>query len=791
MFKFGTSPSALRMDRSVRFGGMVCAAALIAVLAGPGATAQQAEAVADAPATSIEFNVAEQSLATALVQYQRQAGVQLAYRSADIPDVQAPALKGSMSASDALETLLQGTGLNYQPTGADTYALFAPAGAAAGNSRGAKSGQVGTGNSDIPLEDAETVGTVVVSATGFEQQIEDAPATISVITAEEIQRGSYSNITQVLDDIPGISIETSGGGRSKSSGTTSINMRGFSDTYILFLVDGKPVGSPEEAYYNGWGGGQKIQLLPPPGLIERIEVIRGPMSSLYGSGALGGTINIITKKTTDVWTGSLSVGQVRQTMEEASDTLETSYYLTGPVIAGRVNLTVFGATYDRDPDNYSGGSIGSNRRSNGVRLNGVISTTQDIALEYSNTEQKTFNGDLSSGRNQNAGVRSTRDNLSLTHNIEWANGFKTTSFIVNDDISVENGSNFSGYDKLNFNTKTLMGFGNHMLTVGGDYRDETTTHAPGRIPAGVDPEMNRWHAALFAEDEWGITSDFILTTGLRYDENERFGDHFTPRLYGVYRMDKSLTFKGGVSGGYKLPDLKESDSGILEPSGGDGNSRDQGNTDLTPEESVNYEIGMIYTSQKNWQAGVTLYHTNFTDKIQKETLCGPGNATKGDVATFECTDPVSGADIYQLSQYINVDEAEIRGVEATFDIKIRNVDLSANYTYSDSEVTKGANIGERLNSLPEHMINLGADWAVTSKFKLWADAKYKSKTNDAEPSARTPAYTIVDVGATYNFNKNLQGVFTAYNALNKEIPMDEYGSVIDELKFYFGLNATF
>lgn len=766
--------------------GMVCSAALLTAMPNISASAQD---VAE-KTSSAELSLEPQSLEDALVELQRQAGIQLAYRSSDIPDQTVAGVTGILSADQALDILLEGTGLSYKATGPGTYALFARSGNV-GSSAGRISSSSQAALERAGMAEAESVGPVVVSATGFEQQIEDAPATISVVSAEEIQRGSYSNITEVLDDIPGISIETSGGGRSKTSGTSSINIRGFDDSYVLFLVDGKPMGNSEEAYYNGWGNGQEIQLLPPPALIERIEVIRGPMSSLYGSGALGGTINIITKKTTDVWTGSLSVGQVKQTNNTSSDTLETSYFLTGPIVKDRVNLTIFGSTFDRDPDDYSGGAIGSSRRSNGVRLNTVVNEQQDFVLEYSTTEQETYNGDLSSGRNQNQGVTSTRDNYALTHNIEWDNGFRTSSFLVYDDFGMENGSNISGYEKLNANSRTQMSFGSHMLTVGGDYRDETTTHAPGRIPDGVDPEMTRWHAALFAEDEWGITERFILTTGLRYDENERFGDHFTPRLYGVYRMNKALTVKGGISGGYKLPSLKQSDSGILEPSGGDGFSRDQGNTDLTPEESINFEAGLIYTSQKDWQAGLTVYHTNFTDKIERETQCGPGNATRGDVSTFECVDPVSGSPIYALSQYVNVDEAEIRGVEATYDVELGAFDISANYTFSDSEVTSGDNIGERLNSLPEHMVNLGADWSATNKLKLWVDAKYKSETNDEEPSARTPAYTIVDMGATYRFNDNLQGVFTIYNALNKELNMDEYGSVIDELRFYFGLNATF
>ena len=193
------------------------------------------------------------------------------------------------------------------------------------------------------------------------------------------------------------------------------------------------------------------------------------------------------------------------------------------------------------------------------------------------------------------GIRVKRMNYGLSHDITWGDDYRTDSFLTHEDVDFENGSNVSGYKLLNLNSKTALSLGRHDLTVGIDYRDETTRHDPDRV--SVNPKMSRWNWALFGEDSFHLTDDLTLTFGLRYDDNQRYGSQITPRAYAVWHANPALTLKGGVSGGYKTPTLKQADSNIFEPSGGDGRARDQGNTDLKPEESTNYEIGAIWETQ--------------------------------------------------------------------------------------------------------------------------------------------------------------------------------------------------
>jgi len=151
---------------------------------------------------------------------------------------------------------------------------------------------------------------VVVTATGFEQEVVDAPASITVISQEELKKRPFRDLTDALRDVEGVTI----------TGTASekdIFIRGLPGAYTLILVDGKRQ-STRDARTNGNSGFEQ-SYIPPLEAIERIEVVRGPMSSLYGSDAMGGVINIITKKVARQWGGSLSVDTTLQQHGDSGD----------------------------------------------------------------------------------------------------------------------------------------------------------------------------------------------------------------------------------------------------------------------------------------------------------------------------------------------------------------------------------------------------------------------------------------------------------------------------------------
>ncbi|MCV2217354.1 TonB-dependent receptor domain-containing protein [Thauera sp. Sel9] len=190
----------------------------------------------------------------------------------------------------------------------------------------------------------QQLGSVVVSAAGFEQKITDAPASISVVTQEELTKKPYMTLIDAVRELEGVDV----GETSDKTGQRTISMRGMGSEYTLILVDGKRQNNHGDIYPNSFGGNQ-FNHIPPLDAIERIEVIRGPASTLYGADAMGGVINIITKKDITKWTGSVTVGRTFQSDNDFGDDTTTDFAIRGPILPGKLGVALRGSYYDREP----------------------------------------------------------------------------------------------------------------------------------------------------------------------------------------------------------------------------------------------------------------------------------------------------------------------------------------------------------------------------------------------------------------------------------------------------------
>ncbi len=196
---------------------------------------------------------------------------------------------------------------------------------------------------DAPkLPDGSAMERIVVSATGFEQKLTEAPASISVITQEDLQARSFMTLLDAVQFQEGIDIGTT---RDKT-GQGTVSMRGLTGEYTLLLIDGIRMNNHGDIYPNNFGG-NAFGHVPPIEAIERIEVIRGPASTLYGADALGGVINIITKKRSEAWGGSINFGRSLQTDDQFGDDITTDFFAQGPLIKGLLTLGVRGSVYER------------------------------------------------------------------------------------------------------------------------------------------------------------------------------------------------------------------------------------------------------------------------------------------------------------------------------------------------------------------------------------------------------------------------------------------------------------
>lgn len=184
----------------------------------------------------------------------------------------------------------------------------------------------------------------VVTAGGIEQELEVAPASVSIVDPQEIQKRPVRDLAEALSNVPGVSIDDGVG----KTGGYSISIRGMPSNYTLILMDGRRVNADSSLFPNGFSE-SITSFMPPLGAIKRIEVIRGPASTLYGSDAIGGVVNVITKDSFQKWSASVGVDYTLQEKKYFGDTKSFNLYTAGPLNkAKNWGLTLRGRIYDRD-----------------------------------------------------------------------------------------------------------------------------------------------------------------------------------------------------------------------------------------------------------------------------------------------------------------------------------------------------------------------------------------------------------------------------------------------------------
>lgn len=622
---------------------------------------------------------------------------------------------------------------------------------------------------------------IVVTAASREQEVKDAPASISVITREDLERLPYREVTDALLEIPGVTV-TQGERNSRD-----ISIRGMSPQYTLILVDGKRL-SARESRTNG-GSISEGGLLPPLESIERIEVVRGPMSSLYGSDAMGGVVNIITRAVATEWGGSVRLNGTLQLDDDYGNYGDGNFYLSGPLLGDTVGLQLRGSLNRRAEDEIIDGTPGREDESLAAKLGFDLGLDHRVIVEggyYRQQTTSTAGKSVEITEEVPAGTQSTMTEerwvASASHSGNW--GFASSESYV----QYEDATHIEGEKQIrNVVGQTIwtVPLPSNVLTLGAFVRNEDLTDlTSNRLPGSTTTGTTRLNWALFAENELALFDGFKLTGGLRMDEDELYGTHWTPRLYAVWNFTDQFTLKGGYSKGFRAPNLRQT---LADWGQGSRGGTIYGNPDLKAETSRTIEAALLFESAA-FQSSLAVYDTRFHDKITRVTCVEAG---------AWCVDEPLSSIGRPPTTYVNVDEARVRGVEATVDISLLPaLKFRATGTLTDSEQLSGANIGSALNDTPKQQASVSLNWSPGKRFSSYIRAIFRGEeaVTEAQISGEdivAASFTTVDVGASYRLSPSLQLHGGVQNLFNKQLSYDEYAYLIDPARVWAGITARF
>lgn len=619
---------------------------------------------------------------------------------------------------------------------------------------------------------------ILVEADSQSSLISDAAVKTEVISAKEIQANHYKDAADVVDNLPGVNISQN----ERRSGQSAV-IQGLDEDRVLVLIDG--VRQEQTSSY----GFDLSQI--PADHIERIEVVKGAASALYGSQAMGGAINIITKKTTNKTSYSLDMksGQYAEGLsaKTSKPVIDLSAGLSG-------KLKSFGyrtqiglreeSPVDRDNTSFS------NDMGESTKLNGSLYFDKQSKLSRVFTQYRVFKEDLKTltglplptpGSEETQNITDMlSQSLTIGFDREFSNQLKLQSHVsyelIKDELSLQDKiatAYQEQFETSNYRTAraelslSQLFFNRHLLTGGFSIsqseldRESQSASSTGVITANKDVN-NKSYSSIeaFAQDDI-IFDKLELVPGFRIQRDADFGAQLSPKLSAKYKFtdqgERQWSAHTSVGTGYRVPNLKERFYLLDHSSLGYVVA---GNENLQPETSVSYQLGTEYRHTKSESYYLNLFYNDMTDLINTQS------SPQGSLERLE---------------YVNLSRVSIIGTELQWRLQpIRLFESEVSYTY-----TKATNkdTGKAVAFRPESVALLKLNFLPQNKFNFSTAYKYKSEQfTDEDNTASTPSFGVLDFRLNYQAQSSTSFYLGIENALSETRPasMDTTNPVADQ-----------
>ena len=607
------------------------------------------------------------------------------------------------------------------------------------------------------VEQAE-VDTVYVTA---EKQLQQSLG-VSRISKDDIdKRPAANDISEFVRTMPGVNL-TGNTATGQRGNKRQIDLRGMGPENTLILIDGKPVNSrqSERISMRGERNTRGDSNWVPVEEIESITVLRGPAATRYGSGAMGGVVNIVTKKVSKEFKGQVNLYANQPQNSKEGATRRIGFNLSGPIIQDTLGFRIYGNLNKTDADaadinaghgnDSAAGVEGVRNKDIAGRLQWKISPAQTLILDSSYSRQgNIYNGDTQNSNPRSALVNSLADSkaetarlyrsaYSLTHDGAWEWG--DTKNVISYERTVNSHlpeyltggpeGSYTGLDfvqsrlkNLRFSSEANIPFKlgvDNVLTVGAEFtdsklddpasnsqgfKDQGKTDAFNGISATRGGKASQRNWAAYVEDNISLTDKTHLIPAIRFDHNSASGSNWSPALNFSHQIGENWLVKGGVARAYKAPNLYQTNPDFILYTRGQGcplNAPNSvrcyymGNSNLKPETSINKEIGLEF-NKNGWQASATYFHNAYRNKI----VIGDQLIATSNIGNW-------------LLQWENTPKATISGIEGNLVIPLHDtLKWSNNFTYMHKSEDYQ---GNPLSLVPKHTINSTLSWTPNERF---------------------------------------------------------------------------
>lgn len=607
------------------------------------------------------------------------------------------------------------------------------------------------------VEQAE-VDTVYVTA---EKQLQQSLG-VSRISKDDIdKRPAANDISEFVRTMPGVNL-TGNTATGQRGNKRQIDLRGMGPENTLILIDGKPVNSrqSERISMRGERNTRGDSNWVPVEEIESITVLRGPAATRYGSGAMGGVVNIVTKKVSKEFKGQVNLYANQPQDNKEGATRRIGFNLSGPIIQDTLGFRIYGNLNKTDADaadinaghgnDSAAGVEGVRNKDIAGRLQWKISPAQTLILDSSYSRQgNIYNGDTQNSNPRSALVNSLADSkaetarlyrsaYSLTHDGAWEWGDtknvisyeRTINSHLPEGLAGGPEGSYTGLDfvqsrlkNLRFSSEANIPFKlgvDNVLTVGAEFtdsklddpasntqgfKDQGKTDAFNGISATRGGKASQRNWAAYVEDNISLTDKTHLIPAIRFDHNSDSGRNWSPALNFSHQIGENWLVKGGIARAYKAPNLYQTNPDFILYTRGQGcplNAPNSvrcyymGNGNLKPETSINKEIGLEF-NKNGWQASATYFHNAYRNKI----VIGDQLIATSNIGNW-------------LLQWENTPKATISGIEGNLVIPLHDtLKWSNNFTYMHKSEDYQ---GNPLSLVPKHTLNSTLSWTPNERF---------------------------------------------------------------------------